>query len=199
MKLIDTHCHLCHGRLRNQVDDVLARAQAAGVTAVICAAANLHESKAALGLARRRPDVYCLAGIHPHDAKEAPPDYLRKIEQLASEGENVGIGEIGLDYHYNYSPPIEQQRVFAEQLELAGRIGKKIVVHTREAFDETMGILADSGVCGDDVIFHSWTAGESDIRRALDFGATISFSGIVTFKNATHLRDAARLVPPDRL
>ncbi len=199
MKLIDTHCHLCHGRLRPQVDDVLNRARAAGVVAMICAAGDLPESAAALGLGRREPDVYSIAGVHPHDAREAPPDYLDRVEQLAADPKNVAIGEIGLDYHHDYSPRDDQRRVFAEQLELGRRIAKTIVVHTRDAFDDTLRILAESGVAGEKVVFHSWTGEEADLRRALDIGATISFSGIVTFKKTAALRESARLVPPDRL
>ncbi len=199
MKLIDTHCHLCHGRLRPQVDAVLDRARQAGVVAIICAAADLQESTAAIGLAHQRPDVYCIAGVHPHEAQEVPDDYLARIERMASDPRNVAIGEIGLDYHYNYSPPAEQKRVFAAQLELAVRLSKRIVIHTREAFDDTMAIMAESGAAGENVVFHSCTAGPAEVRQALDFGATISFSGIVTFAKADELRQSARLVPLDRL
>jgi len=199
MRLIDTHCHLCHGRLRPHVDAVLDRARAAGVEAVICAAADLQESAAALALARERPDVACLAGVHPHDAKDAPADYLARLDRLCGEPRNVALGEIGLDYHYNYSPPEAQRRVFAEQLALARRLGKRVVMHTREAFDDTLAILVESGLPGQDVVFHSFTEGPAGAARALDLGATISFSGIVTFAGAADLRRAAALVPDDRL
>ncbi len=199
MRLIDTHCHLCHGRLRQQVDAVLDRAREAGLVAVICAAGDLHEAKAALGLARRHGDVRCLAGVHPHDAKDAPEGYLAELERLVAEERNVAVGEIGLDYHYDYSPRDVQRRVFAEQLEAAKRLGKPVAVHTREAFEDTLAVLAASGIDGGRIVFHSCTEPEANTRRALDLGAMVSYSGIVTFNKAGGLRRAAAIVPDDRL
>jgi len=198
-ELIDTHCHLTHGRLRQQAEDVIERARAAGVTRLICAAATVHESKAALSLARRHENMWCLAGLHPHDAKEAAPGYLTTIEQLAGDAKNVAIGEIGLDYHYDFSPRDVQRRVFAEQLDLAVRLGKPVVIHTREAFEDTMAILDEGGVGGERLVLHCCTEGEANVRRALDLGATISFSGIATFKNTGYLREAAAIVPDENL
>jgi len=199
MRLIDTHCHLTHGRLRPDVDAVLTRARQAGVAAFVCAAGDLPESKAALGLAHQQPDVYCMAGVHPHDAKDAGGDYLARIEHMAADGKNVAVGEIGLDYHYNYSPPTEQRRVFAEQLDLARRLGKPAVIHTREAFADTMDLVERSGVAPAGVVFHSCTEPPANARRILDWGANISFSGIVTFRGATDLHATAKLVPAERM
>lgn len=199
MTLIDTHCHLAHGRLRQRCDEVLDRAREAGVERVICAAGTLHEAKAALSLARGREGVYCTAGQHPHDAAGVAAGYLAALERLAGEPENVAIGEIGLDYHYDYSPREAQQKVFAEQLDLAKRLGARVVVHTREAIDDTMSILAASGIDGGQVVFHSFTGDPAATRRVLDLGAMVSFSGIVTFAKADDLRGSARLVPEDRL
>ncbi|MBS3734966.1 MAG: TatD family hydrolase [Phycisphaerae bacterium] len=197
--LIDTHCHLAHGRLRPQVEAVLARAREAGVVAMVCAAGNVTDSKAALGLARAHGDVCALAGIHPHDAAEAPDDFLDRLERLAAGERNVAIGEIGLDYHYDFSPRDAQREVFAAQLALAGRLSKRVVIHTREAFDDTLAILDESDVDGADVVFHSFTGGVEETRRVLDCGAMVSYSGIVTFKKADTLRAAAATVPDDRL
>jgi len=199
MTLIDTHCHLCHGRLRTQADAALDRAHQAGVTGVICAAADLAESTAAAGLAASREGVWCIAGVHPHEAKDVPADYLARVESLAAHPRNVAVGEIGLDYHYNYSPPDAQRRVFAEQLALAARLGKRVVVHTREAFADTLAVLGDSPLAAADVVLHSCTAPPDDVARAVELGATISFSGIVTFARADELRAAAALVPDDRI
>jgi len=195
----DTHCHLAHGRLHADVQDVIARARAAGVARLICATGTVAESKAALGLARRHENVWCLAGVHPHEAKDAGEGDLETIEQLAGDTRNVAIGEIGLDYHYDFSPRADQRRVFAAQLDVAARLGKLVVVHTREAFDETMAILRDSGLDGRRVVFHCCTEPIEHIRRAVDFGAAVSFSGIVTFKNTGFLRDGAAIVPDERL
>ena len=199
LRFIDTHCHLIHGRLRDQVDDVLARARDAGVVACLCAVGDLTEARAALGLAGKHANVRAMAGVHPHDAKDVPGDYLDRLERLAAHERNVAIGEIGLDYHYEYSPRAEQQRVFAEQLALARRLGKPVVIHTREAFEDTLAILAESGAAGEDLVFHSFTGEAGPTRRVLDLGAMVSYSGIVTFKRTAGLRDTAAIVPDDKL
>jgi TatD DNase family protein len=198
-ELIDSHCHLAHGRLRQDVAAVIARARAAGVARMICAAGTVAESKAAVSLARPYHNVWVTAGLHPHDAKDAGEDYLAALEQIAGDPQNVAIGETGLDYHYDFSPRDAQRRVFAEQLALAGRLGKLVVVHTREAFDDTMAILRDAGADGGRVVLHCCTEGAANVERALGFGAAVSFSGIVTFRKAAYLREAASLVPDDRL
>jgi len=198
-ELFDTHCHLAHGRLRRQVDDVIARAAAAGVTRMICATCDLAEAKAAISIVRGRDNVWCSAGVHPHEARDAPGGYLAALEQLAGEPKNVAIGEIGLDYHYDFSPREDQRRVFAEQLDLARRLGKPVVMHTREAFDDSAGILRESGIDTARVVLHCCTEPPENVRHALEMGMTISFSGIVTFKKTGELRRGAALVPDDRL
>ncbi|MCK5114183.1 MAG: TatD family hydrolase [Phycisphaerae bacterium] len=201
MKLIDTHAHIAHGRLYQQVDSVLDRAAAAGVVATICAVGDLAESKTALGLARKyaSQNVFWITGIHPHEAKDAPAETPRILGELYAKERCVGIGEIGLDYHYDFSPRPRQREVFATQLEVAKNLSAAIIIHTREAFDETMEILRSSGVDGSRVIFHSFTGGEDEVRTVLDFGAAVSFSGIVTFKSAADIQRAALLVPDDRI
>jgi len=199
MNLIDTHCHLCHGRLHQQVPGVLDRAREAGVHTMICAAADLHESRTALGLARRYDNVYCMAGVHPHEAQDAGCDFLAGVEQIAQDPQCVAVGEIGLDYHYDYSPRPVQQRVFAEQLDLARGLAARVVIHMREAFEDPLAVLRDSGVAGEHVVFHSCTELTENVRRVLDLGAMVSFSGIVTFKKTDSLRQAAAIVPDDRL
>ena len=198
-ELIDTHCHLAHGRLRQQVDAVLERARAAGVGRLICAAGTVHESKGALSVARGQEGVWCMAGVHPHDAQGALAGYLAAVERLAGEAKNVAVGEVGLDYHHDHSPREDQRRVFAEQLALARRLGKPVVIHTREAFEDTMAILREAGVDGARLVFHCCTEPADNVRAALDFGAAVSFSGIVTFRNAGYLREAAAIVPDERL
>jgi TatD DNase family protein len=205
---------------------VLDRAREAGLVAMICAAANIEESRAALSLANKHADVYCLAGVHPHDAADAqcygftvPPEpdagaaadvasepsldvrpgFLIEIERLAADPRNVAIVEIGLDYHYNFSPPEVQRQVFASQLELAMKHGKMVVIHTREAFEDTLAIIRNSGLDGERIIFHSFTEGPAAARTVLDLGSAISFSGIVTFKNSPAVRESAALVPADRI
>jgi TatD DNase family protein len=192
---------------------------------MICAAANIQESRAALSLAHKHEDIYCLAGVHPHDAADAqcygfapppdadagagedtpsaPPDlrpgFLIEIERLCADPKVVAIGEIGLDYHYNFSPPGAQRQIFASQLELALKLGRMVVIHTREAFEDTLAIIRNSGIDGGRIIFHSFTEGPAAARTVLDLGAAISFSGIVTFKNSPELRESAALAPADRI
>ncbi|MFW6065920.1 MAG: TatD family hydrolase [Planctomycetota bacterium] len=201
MRLIDTHCHLADKRLRGDLPGVLSRAEDAGVVAFVCAAGDLPEARAALETARAHRDskIFCTVGIHPHDARKAPRDYLRQVESRAGEVENVAVGEIGLDYYRDLSPRDVQKKVFAEQLALAVRAGKPVVVHSRDAFDDTMAVLAESDVAPSRVLLHSCTENAANIRRALDYGATVSFSGIVTYRKTDFLREAAKLVPPDRL
>ena len=199
MELIDTHCHLAHRRLAGDIPAVLVRANEAGVAEIICAAGDLAEASASLRLARQNARLFALAGVQPHDAKAVPPDYLQELEQLAGAAENVAIGEIGLDYHYDFSPRPDQQRVFAEQLALATRLDKPVVIHMREAFDDTLAILRESSLDPAEVLFHSFTGEPQHAQELISLGAWISFSGIVTFKNSQNLRRSAQAVPADRL
>jgi TatD DNase family protein len=197
--VIDTHCHLCHKALLAQLDAVLQRARDAGVSGVLCAAGDLAEAAQAAQVAAATPGVWCMAGVHPHAAADAPADMTERLRQLAAAPRSVAIGEIGLDYHYDYSPRNVQRAVFERQLALAAELAKPVVVHTREAFDDTLAILRASGIDGQKVIFHSFTEPPAAADAALDFGAAISFSGIVTFKNADELRRSAAMTPDDRL
>jgi TatD DNase family protein len=196
--LIDTHAHLTHDRLAEQLDAILGRAQEAGVGRIICATANLEESVAAAELAQQHEQIFCLAGVHPHHAEEMAPDFLKPLAELLAGPKCVGLGEIGLDYHYDFSPRPAQQAVFEQQLALAVETQSRIVIHTREAFDDTMAILRQSGCAGDDVLFHSFAAGPAEAEQMLAFGASISFSGIATFKNAAAVQEAVLLTPDDR-
>ncbi|KPK50051.1 MAG: hypothetical protein AMK72_03085 [Planctomycetes bacterium SM23_25] len=196
---VDTHCHLTDDRLRNQVAAVLARARGAGVMAVVTAASDPPDAAAAAALARQYGCVYFTAGVHPHQAKQAGEGYLDRIEELAAADENVAIGEIGLDYHYDFSPRDVQRRVFAEQLELAKRLGKPVVIHTREAFEDTLAILREAAPPGEKIVFHSYTGDAAGVRRVLDLGAYVGFSGIATFNKSDSIRRAAAVVGDDRI
>jgi len=199
MRLIDTHCHLSHRRLHGQVDAVLARARAAGLVGVIAATATVADTRASAQLAAEHSGVWHTAGIHPHDAKDATDAALADVERLAGGGRCVAVGEIGLDYHYDYSPRDMQRRAFAAQLALAARLGKPVVVHTREAFADTLAVLAEAGVAGERLVFHSFTGPPAETRQVLDLGATVSFSGIATFAKAEEIRQSVRVVPADRI
>lgn len=197
--LVDTHCHLTHGRLRAILAQVLESARSAGVRAMISCASDAADSAAAAAIAGQHDEVCFTAGIHPHAAKDASADGLSRIESLAGQAKCVAIGEIGLDYHYDFSPRDLQRQWLARQLELAIRLDKPVVIHTREAFDDTLAVLKESGIDGRRVVFHSFTEPADLARRALEMGAMISFSGIVTFKGSGLLQDSALIVPDDRL
>ncbi len=198
--LIDSHCHLTNGKLATRVDEVLAQARAIGVGACITAATDVADAKAGLGLARRNANVFCSVGVHPHEAKDVSDHYLADLERIAAAGTDkcVAVGEIGLDYHYEYSPRDAQRRVFVEHLELACRLGKPLIVHTREASVDTLAVLADYAGKLRGVI-HSFSGNADEARAFLDQGWHMGFSGIVTFAKADDVRAAASLVPADRL
>jgi TatD DNase family protein len=196
---IDTHCHLAHGRLAGQLPAVLARAQEAGVVAMVCASADLEESRRAQQLAHRCANVTFTAGLHPHEAKDAGEGYLAALETLVSDPRCVALGECGLDYHYDLSPRPLQQRVLGEQLDLARRLGKRVVIHMRQALADTLAIVRASGLDARDIVFHSFTEPLPGAQAVLDSGAMIGLSGIVTFAQSAPLRRLAAAVPGDRL
>jgi TatD DNase family protein len=198
----------------------IARASEAGVTRMVCVGTGAASSAEAVDLVRalRRPgsvapaegvELWATVGLHPHDAIEGVEtlDELLAVELGPGPGDEagsaeppvvVGIGECGLDYHYDHSPRDRQREAFALQVELARRHGVALVVHTREAWEDTFDILAAGGV-PDRTVIHCFTGGPDEARRCLDLGATLSFSGVVTFKNAGEVREAARLCPLDRM
>src|SRR3954453_16051042 len=152
------------------------------------------QSRAAIDVARVHDGVWATAGLHPHDAVQG----VETIEPLLSEPEVVAVGECGLDYHYDHSPRPVQRDAFAAQIALAHARDLALVIHTREAWDDTFAILAAEGV-PERTVFHCFTGGPVEARRALDLGAHLSFSGIVSFKNADDVRAAAALAPLDRV
>lgn len=202
MRLVDSHCHLAHPRLRHKVQEVLSRATAGGVAACICASGDLAEATAAMEIARQNEGVYFTAGIHPHESQEAPADFIRQLESMLAAPKCVALGEIGLDYHYDFSPRDAQRRIFAQQLELAASQPgghRPIVIHTREAFDDTLAIIRDAPVDTTRLAFHSFTEDIACARRIISMGCMIGLSGIATFKKAQHLRDIAKCMPANQL
>ncbi|HEV2361685.1 MAG TPA: TatD family hydrolase, partial [Acidimicrobiales bacterium] len=203
----DSHCHV-----HSEADPVasLARAFQAGVGTVVCIGTDLDQSRGAVELAERmgveahpeRPRVLATVGLHPHDASVGLASVAALVSDLASQhgglGSVVAIGECGLDYHYEHSPRHAQMDVFAEQVALANRHGLALVIHTREAWDDTFSVLAAEGV-PERTIFHCFTGGPEEAERCLDIGAYLSFSGIITFKNADPIRGAAAICPIERV
>ncbi len=199
--LVDSHCHLADPRYDADRDAVLARARAHGVRAVVCVGATgpMETNEAALGVARANRGIVVAVGIHPHDAATArEKDYVR-LRTLCDAAEVVAIGETGLDLHYRHSPPDVQQEHFRRTVRLARTVGLPVVIHCRDAFEETVAILREEGADVVGGVIHCFTGTPQDAHRFLDLGFYISFSGILTFKNADAIRMAARTVPDDRL
>jgi TatD DNase family protein len=188
----DSHCHVPYEDVGLEV---IEQAEAAGVTRLITVGTDAEQSAAAVAVARAHPNVWATVGLHPHDATNGV-DSLPAA--LLADAKVVAIGECGLDYHYDHSPRDVQRDVFAEQIRLAHQMKLALVIHTREAWDDTFLILDAEGV-PDRTVFHCFTGGPTEARRALDVGATLSFSGIVTFKGADDVRQAAALCPLDRM
>lgn len=199
MELIDTHCHLTFEPLVDDVHAVIERSREAGVTRWITVGTMLADSRKAVELAARHEHMYATVGIHPHDAKEADEQAMDALRQIARADTVVAIGETGLDFHYNFSKQPDQKRVFAAHLDLARELDLPVIVHSRNAFDETVDILDRHGGGLRGVVFHCYGGTARQAEQLLERGYHISFTGVVTFKNAEAARQAARVVPLDRL
>jgi TatD DNase family protein len=187
----DTHCHLPGGA---EADELVTDARQAGVDRLVTVGTDRESSEAAIEVARRHAGVWATAGLHPHDARRG----LGGIAELLDAPEVVAVGECGLDYHYDHSPRPEQRAVFAAQVGLAHQSGLALVIHTREAWDDTFAILASEGVPSR-TIFHCFSGGPVEADRAVEAGAVLSFSGIVSFRGADDVRAAAARCPLERL
>lgn len=199
MRFLDSHAHLADPAFDADREEVVARARAAGAVAIIAIGESLAAAARARELAATHAAyVYFTAGVHPHDAASFDP--LRDPEVIRDEIARgaVAIGECGLDYHYDHSPREHQRRAFAEQLSIAGESGRPVVVHTREAEDDTAAMVREAGAAGVRGVLHCYTGSHALAHTALEAGWYISFSGIVTFKRWAD-DDLVRLVPDDRL
>jgi len=198
VKLVDSHCHLDDHQFAADRDAAIERARAAGVERMVAigTGGGPPDLEAGLRLARQYPFIYATVGVHPHDAAKATPETFARLAALAREA--VAIGEIGLDYHYDFSPRDVQRRVFVEQLTLAARSRKPIVIHTREAWDDTLALIREHGLPFGGIM-HCFTGGPTEARQALELGFYLSFGGIVTFPKADAVREAVALTPEDRL
>ncbi len=198
--LFDSHAHLDFADFDGDVDGVLQRARDAGVVGVIAVGSGggLESRGAAVALAARYADVWATVGIHPHDAAQADDAAVAGLRELAVRPRVVAVGEIGLDFHYDHAPRPRQREAFAAQLRLARELERPVVIHTREAEDDTLAILRAEGVPHGGVL-HCFSGGERLARAALELGLYVSFSGILTFPKADELRAVARdVVPLDR-
>lgn len=203
--MIDSHCHLAGEEFEVDLASVVQRAVAAGVSGalVIIAADDQKECEQARKVADIWPGVRLSFGVHPHTAGQCAGERGRAARLVERRVQRVAearaIGEIGLDYHYDYSPRDVQQAVFREQIGLARHLRLPIVIHTRDATEDTFGILADESAGEVGGVFHCFTGDAGMARRALDAGFHISLAGIVTFPRAAELHEVAKMVPLDRL
>ena len=197
--LVDSHCHLDDPKFDEDREQVIARARAAGVERMMAigTGSGPPDIEVAVRLADRYPFMYATIGVHPHDASKAAPELWGRLRELAAHPKVLAIGEIGLDYHYDFSPRGVQRDAFEKQLEIAADAALPIVIHTREAWEDTIAILrANWHGAG---IMHCFTGDERQAREALDLGFHLSFGGVLTFPKAETVRQAARITPSDRL
>jgi len=198
--LVDSHCHLNYAGLVEDQPAVLARARAAGVTAFLNISTRQREWGDVVGTAEREPDVWASVGIHPHEAEQHADLGEGVLLEAAAHPRVVAIGESGLDYYYDKSDRAVQRDLFRTHIAVSREMGLPLIVHTRDAEDDTVAILAEEMEKGAfPALIHCFTASAEFGRKVLDLGLTISLSGIITFKNARDLQDFAPAIPEDRL
>ena len=197
--LIDTHTHLDDARYNDDRDAMIARAREAGVEAFVTIGCDLATSQAAVAIANQHPFVYASVGVHPHEVKHISDGWYDEFRRLGTNNKVVAYGEIGLDYHYNHSSPKDQRERFREQIQLARELNLPVIIHTREAQEDTMTILKEEKASEIGGVFHCFSGDAWLAKDALDLGFYLSFSGMLTFQNATMLRDIAKNTPLDRV
>lgn len=199
MELIDTHCHLTFEQFTGRIEQVLRSSRDANVNSWITVGTGLEDSQKTVDLAQRFDNIFATVAVHPNDAKTVTDKTIARLKQLAKNKKVVAIGETGLDFHYNLSEKPIQQKVFARHLELAAELNLPVIIHSREAFDETLDILNPFRSQLSGVVFHCFSGSAGQAEIVLGLGCHVSFTGLVTFKNAEKTRDAAKIVPIDRL
>jgi TatD DNase family protein len=200
--VIDSHCHLDNPQFDPDREAVIERALAAGVQrmVVIGTGEGPPDLEAGIRLADRYEPIYATVGVHPHDASKATPEIYQQLGQFLKHSKVIALGEIGLDYHYDHSPHDVQKAVFIAQMSVAADARKPIVIHTREAWDDTLALLEQywkhTGLGG---IMHCFSGGPNEAQRCLDLGFYLSFGGILTFPKAADVQAVARQAPSDRI
>ncbi len=197
--LIDSHCHLDDTRYNSDREETIRRAREAGIGHFVTIGCDLDTSRAAVALAQKHPFISATVGVHPHEVRHIRDGWYDELRKLAKSERVVAYGEIGLDYHYDHSPRDVQRERFREQVRLARELRLPIVIHTREAQDDTIAILKEENAAEVGGVFHCFAGDAWLAKDALDLGFYLSFSGVVTFQNATMLRDIVKTVPMDRI
>jgi TatD DNase family protein len=198
MQLVDSHCHINFPDLVGDLDGVLQRAAAQHIDYMLCVSVNLEDFPQVRALAERFPHVYASVGVHPNETEGREPE-LAELVALGSDPGIVAIGETGLDYFRSSGDLRWQRDRFARHIEAARRVGKPLIIHTRDAREDTIAVMQAEGAGEPGGVMHCFTETWEMARAALDLGFYISFSGIVTFRSAESLREVARRVPADRL
>jgi TatD DNase family protein len=198
--LVDSHCHLDFPELERELDSVLARARSAHVGPILTISTRVRRFDALKAIAEAHPGVFCSIGTHPHNAAQEPDVTVAELAAIARHPKVVGIGEAGLDYHYDHSPRDVQRKSFRTHIAAARETGLPLIIHAREADDDIVSALEEESAKGAfPFVLHCFTSGPELARRGLALGGYVSFSGVITFKNAGALREIAVSVPPDRL
>ena len=194
--LIDTHCHLFYDDLKNDLPGVMDRAHDLGVNRFICVATNMEDGRECLLMGESHENIFASAGVHPHDAKDAPEDFVDQIYDLMTFDSMVAVGEMGLDYFRNISDPEIQKNVFRAQMGIAQDLKKPVIFHNRDADDDVIKILKEfPDVRG---VAHCFSSNLETAKAFMELGYFISFSGNLTFKNS-HLPEVAKDLPLDRI
>lgn len=197
--LIDSHVHLDDSRYDADRPDIFARAADAGIEAFVTIGCDLSTSHAAVQLAQAHQNVYATIGVHPHETRHIDDSWYPALRQLAVHSKVVAYGEIGLDYHYDHSPRDVQRQRFREQIQEARALQLPVVIHTREAQEDTITILREEYAQEIGGVFHCFSGDAWLAKDALNLGFYLSFSGVITFKNSTMLREILKMVPLDRI
>jgi TatD DNase family protein len=198
--LVDSHCHLDFPDFAPERDAVVQRAGEAGIGWMLTICTHVSRFDQVKAVAEAYPNVFCTVGIHPHEARNEPPTSAADLIALAEYPKVVGFGETGLDFYYEHSPRADQERSFRSHIAAARETGLPLIVHTRDADVDTLRILREEHANGPFTgLIHCFSASRTLAEAAVELGLYISFSGIVTFKNATELRDTARALPVERL
>lgn len=195
--MIDSHCHLAHEKFADDLPDILRRAKEAGVSTMVTIGDSLAESKANIDLADAYEEIYCTVGLHPHRAKDWNENDAALLRDLSKHPKVVGIGEIGLDYHYMLPPKDIQKKVFRAQLLLAQELNLPVVVHTREAIEDTWEIIRDISPAS--LVLHCCSEEWKDVERFVERGYFLSFTGIITYPKTEKIRETVRHCPLENL
>ncbi|NBB84326.1 MAG: YchF/TatD family DNA exonuclease [Alphaproteobacteria bacterium] len=200
--MIDTHCHLTFAQLHERVEEVIGAAGEAGVDRLITVGTTRQDADVARAVAEQHDNVYFTAGIHPHYPAQTAAGDIYRLPAATAHDRCVAYGEMGLDWHYDDPPRELQRELFRAQLaavEGDRNTDRPIIIHCRKAVDDTLAMMRQFNIAGERFVFHCFTEDAEDCRKVLDYGCMVSFTGIVTYKNAPEVRASARLVPADRI